>query len=437
MDLLFISKRKPIRFGIPLLLALMLLSVISILGAVPSAYAATDLSSWCSGPGLSWDGGTLTCTVSGTTPTMSSDVEISSGETLLIAGGGSLTINSGVTLTVDGLGHVTIENSVATPGIANSGTFTNSGTIAIENSGTEGVFNIGNFTNSGTTTIDSSGSYGIYNIDPGSITNSGTIGIGNTGFIGLYSYMSTITNSNSGLITIENSGSGSWGIDNEFGNAITNSGIINIENSGASSYGIYNVYPSTIADTCSATITIVPPGTISGFTYPVTPTGNCAPVTTKVCDQTTTTCAASGLLKGTLGDSFYDTTNLAQTGPFPPMGTVTYHFYSGGTCSAVDEITGTIGVNIWPYVVTVTSKGSVPNSAVVTPLKPGTYSFMAVYSGDAYYDPSSSTCSSASLESFVVTSVYPIGVLGVLAPLGALIVFVSLTKRKTRALDVK
>jgi len=158
-------------------------------------------------------------------------------------------------------------------------------------------------------------------------------------------------------------------------------------------------------------------------------------LTTDVCDETTTVCATSGVLKGTLGDSFYDTATLHWSGTPAPTGTVTYRYYSGGTCASVDEITGTVDGNAWPYVVTVTSTGSVPDSAVVLPLKPGTYSFMAVYSGDLNYVGSSSTCTSAALESFVVTSVFPIGILGVLTPLAALGAFALLSRKNKKRLN--
>jgi len=158
-------------------------------------------------------------------------------------------------------------------------------------------------------------------------------------------------------------------------------------------------------------------------------------INTNVCDQTISACATTGLLKGTLGDSFYDTATLDWTGSQTPTGTVTYHYYSGGTCASADEITGLVDVNTWPYEVAVTSTGSVPDSPSVTPMVPGTYSFMAVYSGDSNYAGSSSTCTSASLESFVVTSVFPIGVLGVLTPLAALGAFVLFSRKNKKRLS--
>jgi len=185
-------------------------------------------------------------------------------------------------------------------------------------------------------------------------------------------------------------------------------------------------------ETCfSATIAELE-GTVIAIGGPATKVSTT--LSTDVCDESTSTCAASGLLKGTLGDSFYDTATLHWTGTPTPTGTVTYHYYSGGTCASVDEITGMVDGNTWPYVVTVTSTGSVPDSAAVLPLKPGTYSFMAVYSGDSNYVGSSSTCTSAALESFVVTSVFPIGILGVLAPLAALGAFALLSKRNRKKL---
>jgi hypothetical protein len=69
-------------------------------------------------------------------------------------------------------------------------------------------------------------------------------------------------------------------------------------------------------------------------------------------------------------------------------GTVTYHAYAGAnTCSGTDLLNS---------VKTVTN-GVVPDSAGISFTSAGTYSFQAVYSGDANNNQATSTCSSEQL----------------------------------------
>jgi hypothetical protein len=70
------------------------------------------------------------------------------------------------------------------------------------------------------------------------------------------------------------------------------------------------------------------------------------------------------------------------TGGATPTGTVTYSFYSNGTCSGSPASTSQQTL----------SSGTVPNSASFGPLAAGTYSFIARYSGDSNHIGSASSC---------------------------------------------
>ena len=67
------------------------------------------------------------------------------------------------------------------------------------------------------------------------------------------------TLSNSGTVTVSNTGSNSWGISNPQGGTITNSGTLTVSNTGSSSYGVDNA--GTFSN--SGTITV----SNSGSTY--------------------------------------------------------------------------------------------------------------------------------------------------------------------------
>jgi hypothetical protein len=76
-------------------------------------------------------------------------------------------------------------------------------------------------------------------------------------------------------------------------------------------------------------------------------------------------------------------------------GTVTYHAYAGAnTCTGTDLLNSTRTV----------TNGGVPNSADFTPTTAGTYSFQAVYSGDAKNNGATSVCST---EQLVVNKLQP------------------------------
>ena len=82
------------------------------------------------------------------------------------------------------------------------------------------------------------------------------------------------------------------------------------------------------------------------------------------------------------GASAYDTATVTSGGSFTPTGTVTYSFFTNGTCSGAPSST---------QAVTLTS-GAVPNSSTVGPLATASYSFQAVYGGDGNHQASASAC---------------------------------------------
>jgi hypothetical protein len=88
-----------------------------------------------------------------------------------------------------------------------------------------------------------------------------------------------------------------------------------------------------------------------------------------------------------IGTAMHDSATL--TGATATAGgTVTYSAYAGAnTCSGTDLLNSTVTV----------TNGQVPISADFTPTSAGTYSFQAVYNGDARNLPASSTCSSEQL----------------------------------------
>jgi hypothetical protein len=89
-------------------------------------------------------------------------------------------------------------------------------------------------------------------------------------------------------------------------------------------------------------------------------------------------------------------TAAAQGGASPPSGTVTYYFYGGGSngsCSDDNPQAATSSDQV-----TLNADGSVPSSSAVGPLDAGTYSYLAVYSGDTNYQGSTATC-----EQYTVT----------------------------------
>jgi hypothetical protein len=123
-----------------------------------------------------------------------------------------------------------------------------------------------------------------------------------------------------------------------------------------------------------ATITMTPGATIT-CTY----TNH-----TKVSPSITTTLSATSV---NIGDPVHDSATLTgATGD--AGGTVTYSAYAGAnTCSGTDLLNSTKTV----------TNGIVPDSDAFTPTAAGTYSFQAVYSGDANNNGATSDCSTEQL----------------------------------------
>src|SRR5215467_4498769 len=84
------------------------------------------------------------------------------------------------------------------------------------------------------------------------------------------------------------------------------------------------------------------------------------------------------------GSSAYDTSTVSgkQDGVVP-TGTVTYAFFTNGSCSGSGTGAGTV---------TLDASGNVPKSNTEGPLGAGSYSFQAAYSGDGNYSGSTSPC---------------------------------------------
>lgn len=92
------------------------------------------------------------------------------------------------------------------------------------------------------------------------------------------------------------------------------------------------------------------------------------------------------------GSTVYDSATISYDRAEVPTGTVTYTFYSHGTCT-----TGTVVGT--PEVANVGSEASVPNSGNQGPLTSanGPYAFKASYSGDNNYLPGASDCETFSV----------------------------------------
>jgi hypothetical protein len=95
----------------------------------------------------------------------------------------------------------------------------------------------------------------------------------------------------------------------------------------------------------------------------------------------------------TAGATAYDTSSVSgEAGGIVPTGTVTYSYFTNGTCNGTPVSTQPVMLNL---------DGSVPNSATTAALAAGSYSFDAVYGGDTNYSASPvSSC-----EPFTVAAV--------------------------------
>jgi stalled ribosome alternative rescue factor ArfA len=82
------------------------------------------------------------------------------------------------------------------------------------------------------------------------------------------------------------------------------------------------------------------------------------------------------------GSAFHDMATVTGVDGFAPTGTLTYSFFTDGTCTGAASTTQDVTL----------ATGSVPNSSSTGALAPGGYSFQATYNGDANYLPATSPC---------------------------------------------
>jgi uncharacterized repeat protein (TIGR01451 family) len=86
------------------------------------------------------------------------------------------------------------------------------------------------------------------------------------------------------------------------------------------------------------------------------------------------------------GAAAYDTATVTAS-PFTATGTVSYTFFTNGSCNGTGSDAGTVTL----------SAGNVPNSDTTAALPAGSYSFQATYSGDSNYIGSTGPCEPFSL----------------------------------------
>jgi hypothetical protein len=82
------------------------------------------------------------------------------------------------------------------------------------------------------------------------------------------------------------------------------------------------------------------------------------------------------------GSSVYDTATVTEIPDFTPTGTLSYSFFTNGSCNGTALTTQTVTL----------SGGRTPNSKATGPLDAGAYSFQASYSGGPNYLPSTGNC---------------------------------------------
>ena len=111
-------------------------------------------------------------------------------------------------------------------------------------------------------------------------------------------------------------------------------------------------------------------------------TSTCEPFTV---GRGTSTTATVVVQSGTAtGSSAHDTATVTTSDTVVASGTVTYTFFSNGTCDGTGTAAGTVDLS---------GTGAVSNSNTEgPPLAAGSYSFQATYSGDLNYGGSTSTC---------------------------------------------
>jgi hypothetical protein len=144
-----------------------------------------------------------------------------------------------------------------------------------------------------------------------------------------------------------------------------------------------NVANGVVPNSASHTFTSVVPiswmAVYSGDTNNSPATSSCEVIKISVTSPTITTSLSNTVIK--VGSSVTDSATLANS--FQAGGTVTYSFFTGLTCAGTGTVVGSP--------VTVTS-GAVPSSAAQTFGSAGSFSWNAVYGGDANNNGATSTC---------------------------------------------
>jgi hypothetical protein len=212
-----------------------------------------------------------------------------------------------------------------------------------------------------------------------------------------------VTISNCGSITVHKVTENG---DDSFGYTTTGSGLasFSLSNGGQKAFtplqaGSYSVTEAlTAAQTTagwtlkSLTCTVSGSGTsrsINGATANITlgfgGTADC--IYTNHINKSPTIATTLSKSPVAIGESMHDSSSLS--GASNPTGSVTYHAYAGAnTCSGTDLLNSTKTLN---------ADGTVPDSANISFAAAGTYSFQAVYSGDANNNPATSVCSTEQL----------------------------------------
>jgi len=171
-------------------------------------------------------------------------------------------------LTNNGTLNVTDNSDEDSAGILNLdfSELVNNSTLNVNNNSTgdTGIYNwdFSDLVNNGTLNLNNHARDGILNINSSEFTNTGTLNVNNNGdSTGIRNTDDSIL-SNSGSITVSNSGVDSAGIENQSDSTFINSGTVIVSNVGG--VGIYNSSPSVINNSGSL-IEIVAGATLDNY----------------------------------------------------------------------------------------------------------------------------------------------------------------------------
>lgn len=142
--------------------------------------------------------------------------------------------------------------------------------------------------------------------------------------------------------------------------------------------GSNNSVPSSFPTTPQSALVVSFDAIYSGDAENNGATSTCEPLTVNKASPAVATTLSSNSI--TVGSSVTDSSTLASF--FQASGTITYNDFVGGICAGSATIVSTVTV----------SNGIVPNSAAITLTPTGSYSFSAVYSGDANNNVATSPC---------------------------------------------